>query len=67
MVLHRPIELATLIVQVTATVLRGGIPNTRNDQPVVDCANGYQNENQEEADEVEENCRQEGGADEEGG
>jgi hypothetical protein len=51
----------------TATVLGGGIPNTRNDQPVVVCANGYQNENAEEADEVEENCRQEGGADEEGG
>jgi len=30
--------------------------NTRNDQPVVDCAYGYQKENQEEADEVEENC-----------
>ena len=36
-----------------------------NDQPVVDCAYGYQKENQEEADEVEENCGQEGGVDEE--
>jgi len=39
----------------------------RNDQSVVDCAYGYQKENQEEADEIEENCGQEGGADEEGG
>ena len=39
----------------------------RNDQPVVDCAYGYQKENQEEAGEVDENCGQEGGADEEGG
>jgi hypothetical protein len=39
----------------------------RNDQPVVDCAYDYQKENQEEADEVEKNCGQEGGADEEGG
>jgi len=34
-------------------------------QPVVNCAYGYQQENQEE-DEVEENCGEEGGADEEG-
>lgn len=34
--------------------------HARNGQPVVDCAYGYQNENQEEADEVEENCEQEG-------
>ena len=39
----------------------------RDDQPVVNCAYGYQKENQEEADEVEENCGQEGGADEEAG
>jgi hypothetical protein len=39
----------------------------RNDQPMVDCAYGYQKENQEEAGEVDENCGQEGGADEEGG
>jgi hypothetical protein len=37
-----------------------------NDQPMVDCAYGYQKENEEEADEVEENCGQEGGVDEEG-
>jgi hypothetical protein len=35
--------------------------------PVVDCAYGCQKENQEEADEVEESCRQEGQADEEAG
>jgi hypothetical protein len=40
------------------------IPKHQDDQPVVDCAHGYQKENQEEA--VEENCGQEGGADEEG-
>jgi hypothetical protein len=34
---------------------------------VLDCAYGYQKENQEEADEVEENCGRAGGADEEGG
>jgi hypothetical protein len=34
---------------------------------VVDCANGYQKENQEEVNKVKENCRQEGGADEEDG
>ena len=34
---------------------------------VVDCAYGRQEENQEEADEIEENCRHEGDADEEGG
>jgi len=37
----------------------------RNDQPVVDCAYGCQKENQEAADEVEENRRQESDADEE--
>lgn len=37
------------------------------DQPVVDCAYGYQEENQEKADEIEENCGQERGADEERG
>jgi hypothetical protein len=36
-----------------------------NGRPVVHCAYGYQKENQEEADEVEENCGQEGGVDEE--
>jgi len=41
--------------------------NTWNDQPVVDCAYGYQKEDQEEATEVEENFGQEGGADEKGG
>ena len=34
--------------------------------PVVDCAYGYQKENQEEADESEENGGQEGDADEDG-
>jgi hypothetical protein len=34
-------------------VSRGSFLNTRNDQLVVDCAYGYQKENQEEADEVE--------------
>jgi hypothetical protein len=33
---------------------------------MVDCAYGYQKENQEEAGEVDENCGQEGGTDEEG-
>jgi len=36
-----------------------------NGRPVVHCAYGYQKENQEEADEVEESCGQEGGVDEE--
>ncbi len=39
---------------------------SRDDQPVVDFAYGYQKEDQE-ADEVEENCGQERGSDEEGG
>jgi hypothetical protein len=38
----------------------------RNEQPVLNCAYGYQKENQGGADEVEENCEQKGGADEEG-
>ena len=38
----------------------------RNDQQVIDCTHGYQKENQEEADGIEENCRQENVADEEG-
>ena len=33
---------------------------------MVDCAYGYQEENEEETHEVEENCGQEGSADEEG-
>jgi hypothetical protein len=41
--------------------------NIRNDQPVVDCAYAYQKENQEETGDVEENCCQEKGTDEEGG
>jgi hypothetical protein len=41
--------------------------NTWNDQRVIDCAYGHQEENQDEADEVEENCGQESGTDEEGG
>ncbi len=36
-------------------------------RPVLDCANGYQKENQEEVDEVEEECRPEGKAHEEAG
>jgi hypothetical protein len=41
-----------------------GPARARNEQPVVDCAYGYQKENQEE---VDENCGKEGGVDEEGG
>jgi hypothetical protein len=46
----------------------GSSLNVRNDQPMVDCAYGYQKEDQkedqEEATEVEENFGQESGADE---
>jgi len=44
-----------------------GDASAENDQPVVDCAHGYQKETQDEAHEVEENCGQESGVDEEGG
>ena len=57
----------TVQPRLAASVCAPGDASAENDQPVVDCAHGYQKETQDEAHEVEENCGQESGVDEEGG
>jgi hypothetical protein len=51
-----PHESFQVLPRPSGIVMRGcGASRTRNDQPVIDCAHGYQKQNQEEADGVEEN------------